>query len=135
MTSTIQWRLMFRVGNRAAFDKCLAHTLPLLGAGGAVGDGKPYWKIPELWEYEVTSLAASGSAAERVLGCLLTAQRLALGWYIFGTVTADNAEGFRGVFAAGQSGSVSNVPGLEWASFEVIAAPIESSATAERKSV
>src|SRR5579885_2915859 len=99
MASTVQWRLMFRVANRAAFDKCLVRTLPLLGAGCEAGDGRPYWKLPELWECAVTVPAGGGSAAEQVLGCLLSAQRLASGWYIRGTLSAECADGFGGVFA------------------------------------
>jgi hypothetical protein len=122
MASTVQWRLMFRVANRPAFDKCLARTLPLLGPGAEVGEGRPYWKIPELWECDVASRAPGEMAAEQVLGCLLAAQRLASGWHILGSLSGDSADGFSGVFAAGQSGSASKVLGLEWASFQVVAA-------------
>jgi hypothetical protein len=69
----------------------------------------------------VAAPVAGESAAEQVIGCLLTAQRLASGWYVFGTLSADSAEGFTGVFNAGQNGSGSNVTGLEWASFYVVA--------------
>jgi hypothetical protein len=122
MTSSVQWRLMFRVANRAAFDKCLARVLPLLGEGCETDAGRPYWKDPDLWECGVVCPATVGSAAETVLGCLLAAQQLASGWHILGLLSADSADGFSGVFAAGQSGSASNVPGLEWASFDVVAA-------------
>jgi hypothetical protein len=122
MASTVQWRLMFRVADRAAFDKCLAHTLPLLGAGCEAGEGQPYWKSPELWECAVAVPISEGSVAAQVLSCLLAAQRLASGWHIFGTLSADCADGFSGVFAAGQSGAASSVPGLEWASFDVVTA-------------
>ena len=125
MASTVQWRLMFRVANRAAFDKCLARTLPLLGAGCEAGDGRPYWKIPELWECAVVAPVAGESAAEQVMSCLLAAQRLASGWYILGTLSADSTEGFSGVFATGHSGSASKVSGLEWASFLVVALAAE----------
>src|SRR5579884_3889471 len=122
MASTVQWRLMFRVANRAAFDKCLARVLPLLGGGCEAGEGRSYWKMPELWECGVTAPATGASPAEQVLGCLLAAQRLASGWYILGTLSAECAEGFGGVFAAGQSGAASRIPGLEWASFDVVPA-------------
>ncbi len=119
MTPTVHWRLMFRVANQAAFDKCLARTLPLLGAGSEAGAGRPYWKVPGLWECAVAVPAAGGSVAEQVLDCLLAAQRLAYGWYIFGTLSAESADGFTGVFASGHGGAGSVVPGLEWASFDV----------------
>jgi hypothetical protein len=122
MASSVLWRLLFRVANRPAFDRCLARALPLLGDGRDVGEGRPYWKDPALWECGVVSRATAESAAEVVLGCLLAAQRLASGWYILGSLSAESAEGFSGVFAAGQSGGSSKVPGLEWASFDVVGA-------------
>src|SRR5262245_32761608 len=122
MASSVQWRLIFRVANRAALDKCLARVLPVLGDGCEADAGRPYWKDPNLWECGVVCPATVESVAETVLGCLLAAQRLASGWYILGSPSADSADGFSGVFAAGQSGSASNVPGLEWASFDVVAA-------------
>jgi hypothetical protein len=118
MAFSAHWRLMFRVANRVAFDKCLARTLPLLGPGCVADGGRPYWKIPELWECAVTAPVAGKSAAEQVLDCLLAAQRLASGWYILGTLSADRADGFSGVFAVGQNGA-SGVLGLEWASFRL----------------
>ncbi len=124
MAATIQWRLMFRVANRAAFDKCLARALPLLGAGCEGREGQPYWKVPELWECAVAAPVVGDSAAEQVLASLLAAQRLASGWYILGTLSAGCAVGFSGVFATGQSGSASKVVGLEWASFDVVAAEV-----------
>jgi hypothetical protein len=122
MASSVQWRLMFRVANRAAFDKCLARVLPLLGTRCEASEGRPYWKVPALWECEVSVPAAEGSAADRVLGCLLAARGLGSGWYILGTLSADCADGFSGVFATGQGGASSHVLGLEWASFEVVGA-------------
>jgi hypothetical protein len=117
MASTVHWRLMFRVNNRAAIDKCLARVLPLLGLGCEPDEGRPYWKIPELWECNVAVPSAVGSPAEQVLECLLAAQRLASGWYIRGTLSVNSAEGFSGVFAADQNGASSHVVGMKWASF------------------
>jgi hypothetical protein len=121
MAATVQWRLMFRVANRQALDKCLSRTLPLLGHKAEVGEGRPYWKIPELWECDVVVPTCGGTTAEQVLECLLVAQRLASGWHILGRLSAESADGFSGVFAAGQGGSASKVAGLEWASFDVTA--------------
>jgi hypothetical protein len=118
MASVIAWRLMFRVGNRAAFDKCLARVLPLLGPGCEPGEGRPYWKIPELWECTATVPIQGESVAEQVLGCLMAAQRLAAGWYILGSLSTENADGFSGVFAVKEGGGASHVVGLEWASFQ-----------------
>jgi hypothetical protein len=120
MGAVIQWRLMFRVSNRSALDKCLARTLPLLGAGVEVGECKPYWKIPELWECDLVSLIAATSPAEQVFASLLTAKSLASGWYILGFLSAESADGFSGVFdAKGQGGVSGPAVGLEWASFRV----------------
>jgi hypothetical protein len=132
MASSVQWRLMFSVANRAAFDKCLTRTLPLLGTGCEAGEGRPYGKMPELWECDVTVPVASGSAAEQVLGCLLAAQRLASGWYILGTLSAVCADGFSGVFTTGHARAASKVPGLEWASFILVPAdPAERNAASD----
>src|SRR5262249_33932270 len=98
MAMSIYGRLMFRVNNRRAFDKCLARTLLLLGSEVEVGECKPYWKIPELWEYNLVSPVAAESPAEQVLTCLLLGQSLASGWYIFGSLSMESADGFSGVF-------------------------------------
>ena len=126
MATVVSWRLMFRVNDRRAFDKCLARLIPLLGPGVVVGEGRPYWKIPALWECAAEGPALAGSAAEQVLGCLLVAKRLAAGWLVGGPLSADGALGFSGVFAAGPNGPASFAPGLEWASFDIVdAVPAE----------
>src|SRR5262249_61669933 len=107
MSISICWRLMFRVNDRRALDRCLARTLPLFGPGVEVGECKPYWKIPELWECNLVSLVPAGSTAEQVLACLLTAKSLASGWYILGSLSAESADGFRGVFDARSQGGTS----------------------------
>jgi hypothetical protein len=122
MASTVHWRLMFRVGNRAAFDKCLARALAALGPGGVAGEGRPYWKMPELWECPVESAAPAGAVADQVLGALLAAYRLASGWHLTGSLSADSAIGFGGVFAEGHRGASARVVGLAWASFELAGA-------------
>jgi hypothetical protein len=120
MSVSIHWRLMFRVNDRRALDRCLARTLPLFGGGVEVGECKPYWKIPELWECNLMSPVPTGSTAEQVLACLLTATSLATGWYILGSLSAESAEGFSGVFNAKGQGIVSGAAvGLEWASFDI----------------
>jgi hypothetical protein len=120
MSVSIYWRLMFRVSNRRALDKCLARVLPLFGGGVEVGECKPYWKIPELWECNLVSLVPAGSTAEQVLAGLLTAKNLASGWYVLGSLSADSADGFSGVFdAKGQGVASGPAVGLEWASFHV----------------
>jgi len=82
MATSIRWHLMFRVGDRPTFDRCLAGALPMIGPDREAQGGQPYWKIPELWECTVVPHVADGSVAEQVLGCLLAAQRLASGWHI-----------------------------------------------------
>lgn len=118
----IHWRLMFRVNNRPALDRCLGRTLPLIGEGVEVVECMPYWKIPELWECDVVSPLPDGSAAEHVLACLLAAKRLAVGWLITGSLSTKTAEGFGGVFDAKSHGSPAGAAmGLEWASFRITA--------------
>jgi hypothetical protein len=121
MSVSIHWRLMFRVNDRPALDKCLARTLPLFGGGIEVGECKPYWKTPELWECNLVSLVPVGTTAEQVLTCLLTAMNVATGWYILGSLSAESAAGFSGVFNAKWQGSPSGLAvGLEWASFDLV---------------
>jgi len=113
---------MFRVNDRRALDRCLARTLPLFEDGVEVGECKPYWKTPELWECNLVSPVPAGSAAEQVLACLLTAMSLATGWYILGSLSGQSAEGFSGVFNAKWQGSAfasGPAVGLEWASFDL----------------
>jgi hypothetical protein len=120
MSLSIRWRLMFRVNDRRALDRCLARTLPLFGGGVEVGECKPYWKIPELWECNLVSPVPVGTIAEQVLACLLIAMNIATGWYIFGSLSGASAEGFSGVFNAKGQGRISGPAiGLEWASFDL----------------
>lgn len=119
MSVSVHWRLMFRVNDRRALDRCLARTLPLFGVGVEVGECKPYWKIPELWECNVVSPVHAGPAAEQVLECLLAAMNLATGWYILGSLSAKSAVGFSGVFDARQGVVSGPAVGLEWASFDL----------------
>ena len=118
MTVSIHWRLMFRVNDRRTLDRCLASTLPLFGVAVEVGECKPYWKNPELWECNLVSPVSAGSAAEQVLACLLTAMSLATGWYILGSLSVESAEGFSGVFDKRQGSASGAAVGLEWASFD-----------------
>src|SRR5262249_24982401 len=120
MSISTHWHLMFRVSNRRALDKCLARVLPLFGAGVEVGECKPYWKIPELWECSLVSFIPAGTTAEQVLDCLLTAKSLASGWYILGSLSAERADRFSGVFdGRGRGGASGTAVGLEWASFHL----------------
>jgi hypothetical protein len=120
MLVSIHWRLMFRVNDRRSLERCLTRTLPLLGGSVEVGECKPYWKIPELWECNLVSPVPDGSIAEQVLACLLAAMNLATGWYILGSLSAESAMGFSGVFSTEGQGSVSGpAVGLEWASFDL----------------
>jgi hypothetical protein len=119
MATKLHWRLLFRVNDPAAFNKCLARFLQLLGPGSEPSEGRPYWKIPELWERNVAATGPDGSTAEQVLWCLLAAGRIARGWHIHGLPSADSVDGLVGVFSARDGGFASRVPGLEWASFEL----------------
>src|SRR5262249_59789050 len=100
MSISICWRLMFRVNDRRALDRCLERTLPLFGGGIEVGECKPYWKIPELWECNLVSPVPAEPTAEQVLACLLTAMNLATGWYILGSLSAQSAVGLSRLFNA-----------------------------------
>jgi hypothetical protein len=120
MAARVCWRLMYRVANRAALDKCLGRTFPLFSDGYILGECKPYWKIPEYWECALETPVPAKSVPEQVLACLLMAYRLATAWYILGSLSAASANGFEGIFVLGHSGARSNVVGLEWASFALI---------------
>ena len=117
MPASVQWRLMFRVNNRAALDELLGRAMPLFGTQATLGEGKPYWKIPELWECSVVTPSPDGSAADKVLACLTTAQAIGAGWYVLGSV-APKDDGFTGVFAA-DNGGTPRVSCLVWASFDL----------------
>jgi hypothetical protein len=120
MSISIQWRLMFRVSNRRALDKCLARVLPVFGNGVEIVDCRPYWKVPELWECNFLPLLPVGTAADQVLACLLTARSLASNWYILGSLSSESADGFSGVLdAKGQGGTTGAAVGLERASFDI----------------
>jgi hypothetical protein len=95
----------------------------MLEPGIELGQCKPYWKESGLWECSIVSPAAVGSVAEQVFGCLMVAQSLANGWSIFGSLSAESANGFSGVFALGQESGSSKVAGLEWASFDLDSSP------------
>ncbi|QVL33992.1 hypothetical protein KIH39_08825 [Telmatocola sphagniphila] len=116
----VQRRMMFRVGNHAAFDRCLARALAALGLGFVAGKGRQYWKMPELWECPVFSPTPAGSVADQVFECLLAVHRLASGWQVKGVLSPDSACGFSGVFAARYGGASTRVVGLEWASFLLV---------------
>jgi hypothetical protein len=121
MSISIHWRLMFRVNDRRALDRCLSRTLPLFKGDVEVGECKPYWKIPGYWECNLMSPRGDGSTAEQILACLLIAMSLATGWYIVGPFSAESAEGFSGVFNIKGHGTPSGpAVGLEWASFDFV---------------
>lgn len=118
--TSVYWRLMFRVKSQAKYEKCLAKILPLLGNGATATEGKPYWKIPGIWESTVTVPAPAGSVAEVIFNLLSVAFRLGSGWYISGLLTPNSATGFSGVLTPGKNGCVSDsILGLEWASFDL----------------
>jgi hypothetical protein len=123
--ASIHWRLLFRLHDRGAVDRCLAKVSLLFGNGVQVGECKPYWKDPGLWECSIVSPAAVGSVADQVFGCPMVAQSLANGWYVIGSMSTESANGFSGVFAVGQGSRASRVVGLEWASFDLVCAPAE----------
>jgi hypothetical protein len=123
MALRVCWRLMYRVANQAAFDKCLARTIPVLNDGSVVSECKPYLKMPELWECAVDTPIHIESVPDQVFACLRMAYDLATGWYVIGALSPESAHGFEGVFAAEHAGGArSNVPGLEWASFVLLEA-------------
>jgi hypothetical protein len=112
----VHWRLMFRVANRRALDRCLSRTLPLLGDGSKLmGRVGPYWKSPELWECTVACPPVSGTAAEQAAHWLRVALELGGAWQIGGSLSHDPAM-LWGVFDV--RGNHTHVRGLEWASFD-----------------
>jgi hypothetical protein len=120
MPSTILWRLMYRVNDRSTLDKCLERTLAHFGNNAELGECKPYWKIPELWECTIRTHFESGTIADHVVHCLTIATRLASGWYVSGNISPENSVGFFGVFAKGKGHATDGFLGLEWASFDVL---------------
>jgi hypothetical protein len=117
----ITWRLMFRVNDGRAAQRCIDRVRERLGGEWQVALCERYWKMPELWECCLEGAELDRSVAEMVLHCLLLANRLGVGWRVLGPSCADRIDGFSGVLAINASGAPS-VPGLEWASFDLISA-------------
>lgn len=116
MPLEVAWRLMFRVNNRVAADRCLARVLSTLCAE-VIDAPKPYWKIPELWEVSLRSEFGS-PPAEGITALLQAANSIASGWWVTGpTLNDGELLEFGGVFNNKHGGS--HVPGLEWGSFSV----------------
>jgi hypothetical protein len=117
MALEVAWRLMFRVNDRRAADRCLAKALGLLTASVS-DEPKPYWKMPELWEVSLLSKFELPTG-EGVLSLLAAADALATGWHVSGPMLANGQVSlFEGVFDR-KIGSHEHVAGLLWASFSV----------------
>lgn len=79
-----------------------------------MGEPKPYWKTPELWECTVACPPVSGAAAAQVAHWLRIALELGGAWQIGGSLSHEPAM-LWGVFDV--RGDHAHVRGLEWASF------------------
>ena len=121
MASTVQWRLMFRVANREVFDKCLARVLPRAWHGSRLQRGGPTGRRGSCGSAVCRSRSRAVQSQSRY-GSPAGRKAVGIRMVVFGHISADSADGFSGVFATGHNGSVSQVPGLEWASFDVVAA-------------
>jgi hypothetical protein len=121
MPLQVAWRLLFRVNNRAAADRCTAGAQRVV-PGLVVGDPpKPYWKSPELWEVSCRS-EFTWLDSEGIVAILKAANALGNGWYVMGpSFTDDRLHGFDGVFDV-RSGRA-HATGLHWASFSLLVLP------------
>lgn len=128
MPLEVAWRLMFRVNDRVAADRCLARALGMLTAS-VCDKPKPYWKQPELWEVSLRSRFGL-PAGESVLSLLAAASAMATGWSISGPLIADEQVSvFEGVFDARWGRE--HLAGLHWASFSVGVFPKEEQRVGE----
>jgi hypothetical protein len=116
MSLEVAWRLMFRVNDAPAMERCVARALEILGAK-ITGNPKPYWKKPELWEVSFRSPFAL-PAESGVFEVLRTANCLGTGWLVSGPLVTDGAIAvFDGIFNVGTGRP--HISGLQWASFSV----------------
>jgi len=114
------WRLMFRVGDRKAFDTSIKPILLLIGSECELKDCREYWKNPDLWECTIETPACGESVADQILQVLLIAFRIASGWTIMGSLDEESAEGFGGLFDVRNSVCKSHCLGLEWGEFQIV---------------
>jgi hypothetical protein len=116
----VAWRLLFRVNDRVAADRCVASALRRLTAIVTEGP-KPYWKQTELWEVCLQSSLAP-PVSEGVLLLLVAADALGTGWNVSGPVILDGELSvFEGIFD--RRWGRPHVPGLHWASFSAGSSP------------
>jgi hypothetical protein len=119
--TTMAWTLMFRVSNRDKANKELARATSLLGRNLHLAKCERYWKISELWTCEAATLFETPSEAEQIVGYLLLANRLAIGWHVLGPNYSDaGLESFEGIFDRRQGHA--KLGSLEWAQFQMIRA-------------
>jgi hypothetical protein len=116
MALEVAWRLMFRVNDAPAMERCVARALEILGAK-LTGNPKPYWKKPEWWEASFRS-PFTLPAESGVFEVLRTANCLASDWLVSGPMVTDGAVTvFEGIFDV--STGRPRISGLQWASFSV----------------
>jgi len=116
MSRIVIWRLMFRVNDERAANKCLSRAIEAIPAT-VVESPRPYWKIPELWEMTLQSEFES-PVPNGVLETLLAADRIGSDWTVSGPLLVDEEVSvFEGIFNAGPARP--HVAGLHWASFSV----------------
>jgi hypothetical protein len=121
LKTTMAWTLMFRVSNRAKANKEFARANGLVGRKLHLAKYERYWKIPELWTCEAATQFETPSEAEQIVGYLLLANRLAIGWHVLGPNYSDaGLESFVGIFDRRQGQA--KLASLEWAQFQMIRA-------------
>jgi hypothetical protein len=119
LKTTMAWTLMFRVSNRDKAKKEFERTSRLLGRKLHLAKCERYWKIPELWTCDATTIFETPSEAEQIVGYLLLANRLANGWHVLGpNYSGDALESFQGIFDRRHGHA--KLTSLEWAHFQMI---------------
>lgn len=119
LRTAVGWTLMFRVRNHEKATKELRRAEELLGTELCLGACERYWKIPEQWTCSAETYFEAPSMAEQITGCLLLANRLAIGWHVLGPILGSDGtlQSFAGIFARRNSGA--KLSSLEWAQFQI----------------
>ena len=113
LKTTMLWTLNFRVKSRDKAEKEFGRAEELLGRKLLNAGFERYWKIPEHWTCNASTIFEAASEAEHIAGYLMLAQCLATGWYVLGRWP----DTFSGIFDV-RHGST-GLSSLTWAQFQM----------------
>jgi hypothetical protein len=117
--SSIHWRLLLQVDGPDKARRKAEEIRRALGRDGELIVGERYWKEDALWECSLKMPSGGDSPAEVVFDCLKLASRIGRGWWITGMGADGDLSELGGVLDVRKS-STSMIPGLSWASFDLV---------------